>query len=458
MQTFLRILANLAGALMAPFVGPPTAREQVIEALQTTLDHSHARGGMDAIVLIAEIDEFRLLNARHDGGEVADVVQLIERRLKGSILSRDMVRSLQAGQFALVLSPLRSMTPDEVVALAAQVQAVIASPIVVGQTEIQLCASIGCAMGKGLGLKTGEETLEAARIAQMEAATHQSGVQLYTPEIGETARLRRDLGADARQAMEQGQIQAYFQPQVCLNTKEISGFEALARWHHAVRGTISPAVFLPVLEEAGMMRMLGRVMLRDALRALRDWDAASLNVPRVSVNMSTEELRNPELPQEVLVLLERYNLTPDRLVLEVLETVTATRKDDPIILNLKELARLGCQIDLDDFGTGHTSIKSVRRFAVNRIKIDRSFVTGIDHDAEQQQLVKTILFMADSLKVDTLAEGIETNAEMRHLADVGCSHGQGFAIARPLHQTAATQWAKAHELPPPGHYQQQAVV
>jgi len=458
MQIFLRILTRLAGALTAPFRGLPTAREQVIEALQNTLDHSQSRRGMDAIVLVAEIDEFRLLNARHDGGEIADVVQIIERRLKGSILSRDMVRSLNAGQFALVLSPLRSMTADDVIALAGQVRTVIASPIVVGQTEIQLRASIGCAMGKGLGLTTGEETLEAARIAQMDAATRQTGLQLYTPEIGETAQLRRDLGADARQAMEEGQIQAYFQPQVCLNTKEISGFEALARWHHNVRGTISPAVFLPVLEEAGMMRMLGRVMLRDSLRALRDWDAASLKVPRVSVNMSTDELRNPDLPREVLVLLERYNLTPDRLVLEVLETVTANRNDDPIILNLKELARLGCQIDLDDFGTGHTSIKSVRRFAVDRIKIDRSFVTGIDHDPEQQQLVNTILYMAESLKVDTLAEGIETNAEMRHLADVGCSHGQGFAIARPLHHTAATQWAKAHELPPPDHYQRQAVV
>jgi len=235
-------------------------------------------------------------------------------------------------------------------------------------------------MGKSLGMTSGVETLEAARIAQMAASTTPNGVAFYTAELGEHARLRRDLGADAARAMEEGQIQA--------------------------------------------------------------WDIAHLNVPQISVNMSTEELRNPDLPSEIHALLQRYNLT----------------QDDPIILNLRELARLGCQIDLDDFGTGHTSIKSVRRFAVNRIKIDRSFVTGIDMDTEQQQLVQTVLSMAKSLTVDTLAEGIESQAEMTYLADVGCSYGQGYAIARPLQQMDATQWVKAQDKPPPPHQIHQTAV
>jgi len=378
MQLLLRSFARLAASLLRPFVAQATAREQVIEAIQHTLDNAQPQG-MDAIVMFAEIDDFRFLNSSHEGAEVAEIIQIVERRLKGSLLARDMVRSLHAGQFAVLLSPLRCLSAAEVEGFAGKIQAAIRHPIPIGRKQVLL-------------------------------------------------------------------------------TRSISGFEALARWHHNVRGIISPAVFLPVLEEAGMMRKLSRVMLRDAMRALRDWDIAHLNVPQISVNMSTEELRNPDLPSEIHALLQRYNLTPDRLVLEVLETVTANRQDDPIILNLRELARLGCQIDLDDFGTGHTSIKSVRRFAVNRIKIDRSFVTGIDMDTEQQQLVQTVLSMAKSLTVDTLAEGIESQAEMTYLADVGCSHGQGYAIARPLQQMDATQWVKAQDKPPPPHQIHQTAV
>jgi len=457
MQLLLRSFARLAASLLRPFVAQATAREQVIEAIQHTLDNAQPQG-MDAIVMFAEIDDFRFLNSSHEGAEVAEIIQIVERRLKGSLLARDMVRSLHAGQFAVLLSPLRCLSAAEVEGFAGKIQAAIRHPIPIGRKQVLLQSSIGCAMGKSLGMTSGVETLEAARIAQMAASPTPNGVAFYTAELGEHARLRRDLGADAARAMEEGQIQAYFQPQICLETRSISGFEALARWHHNVRGIISPAVFLPVLEEAGMMRKLSRVMLRDAMRALRDWDIAHLNVPQISVNMSTEELRNPDLPSEIHALLQRYNLTPDRLVLEVLETVTANRQDDPIILNLRELARLGCQIDLDDFGTGHTSIKSVRRFAVNRIKIDRSFVTGIDMDTEQQQLVQTVLSMAKSLTVDTLAEGIESQAEMTYLADVGCSHGQGYAIARPLQQMDATQWVKAQDKPPPPHQIHQTAV
>ncbi|MEL6573611.1 MAG: EAL domain-containing protein [Pseudomonadota bacterium] len=145
--------------------------------------------------------------------------------------------------------------------------------------------------------------------------------------------------------------------------------------------------------------------------------------------------------------LKRYNIRPNRLVIEVLESVYVDRNDDPIIKNLEMLSALGCKIDLDDFGTGQASLKSVRRFAVNRVKIDRSFIMDVDTDEEQQQVVKTILSMAEIMKVATLAEGVESQAEIDHLASMGCAHAQGFAIGRPMSFEETIAWIQARTKP-----------
>ena len=180
------------------------------------------------------------------------------------------------------------------------------------------------------------------------------------------------------------------------------------------------------------MARLGERMIQDALEALRAWEAQGVRVPRVGVNFSNAELCDPRLVDRVAWELDRYELTPDRLVVEVLETVVAGRSEDVVVRNLAGLARLGCCLDLDDFGTGHASITSIRRFSIERIKIDRSFVTRIDEDPEQQRMVSAILTMAERLGLDTLAEGVETEAEQAMLARLGCGHVQGFGIARPM--------------------------
>ncbi|MBT8412106.1 MAG: EAL domain-containing protein, partial [Octadecabacter sp.] len=185
-------------------------------------------------------------------------------------------------------------------------------------------------------------------------------------------------------------------------------------------------------------------MITQALKALQHWDANGLVVPRVGVNFSTDELRDPLLVDRIAMLMDAHDMCAGRLVVEVLETVIAKASDDVIVRNLSDLAALGCGIDLDDFGTGYASITNIRRFSVGRIKIDRSFVTGVDRDPEQRDMVAAILTMAERLGVRTLAEGIETKGEHAALRSLGCDDAQGFEIARPMPLEETVEWAHKH--------------
>jgi EAL domain-containing protein (putative c-di-GMP-specific phosphodiesterase class I) len=253
---------------------------------------------------------------------------------------------------------------------------------------------------------------------------------------------RNYLVAEVAGAFDRGEVQAYFQPQVSVRTGSITGFEALARWQHPERGLLPPAEFLPAVEQTGLMGRLGQKMIEAALTALRDWEAGGYYVPCVGVNFSNAELCDPRLVDRIAWELDRFGLTPDRLVVEVLETVVAGHSDDAVVQNLSGLARLGCCLDLDDFGTAQASIMSIRRFSIERIKIDQSFVTGIDRDTEQQRMVGAIITMAERLGLDTLAEGVESPAEQAMLARLGCGHVQGFGIARPMPFAETGPWMR----------------
>lgn len=441
------ILLRLCHRWLRGFRSPQTPYAQIVEALDGILSRSedYAR---NAIVLVAQIDDLQSFQRQNTGGDVERLLRKLEDRMKGGILRRDMVRRLDNGQFAIVLSPLHGRSAEDVLTLAGQIQALLAVPVRLGDIDLHLTASIGCALSRSEALATGADLLEAARIALVEAvAQGPAGLRFYEAAMGNLMRERRALGKGIHAAMQSGEIRAYFQPQIALGTRALSGVEVLARWQHRERGLIAPGVFLPILAEAGLMRSLGKLMLRDALQAMTAWQEAGLRVPKISINMCAEELRDPGIINDIAGQLQAHDIPPNRLVIEVLETVYAGERSDPIIRNLARLAQLGCHIDLDDFGTAHASIMSIRTFSVDRIKIDRSFITDVDHNPDQQQVVNTILSLARNLSVETLAEGVETEAEIRHLAALGCDHAQGYAIAHPLPASEAFAWMMAHAVP-----------
>ena len=443
MEILFGSLGAMLRSIKAVFVGTNDPREQIIDILNATIKRN-MHGTYPAIVMIAEIDSFRDFKQRHSAKDVSHTFRILERRLKGDLFTFDVVRRLDGDQFAIAISPLRNLRRSGTLDLATQLQDLVSCPINIGDGNVQISISVGCAASWDLPGQDGNDLLEAARVAQIEAAKQGgSSLRMYSSAMADRIRARKDMLTEALDAIKEGAIHAFFQPQICLSTNEISGFEALARWDHKSRGMISPAEFLPVLEEAGMMRHLGLAMLRDALRALRGWDDAGFRVPHVSVNLSNYELRDPQLVDIIQMELDAFDLSPNRLVIEVLETVIARGSDDIIVRNLRSISKIGCCIDLDDFGTGHASITTIKRFAVNRIKIDRSFVTQVNDDIDQQQMVATILMIAQSLSIETLAEGVETSHEIEHLTGKGCGHAQGFAIARPLAPADTFAWIRA---------------
>lgn len=393
-----------------------------------------------------------------DDAVVADRVARLGRILRAG----DVVERYGAAEFAIVLAPGAAPDVEDLVQIAARIQSAATAPGLESGWDgdaARLNAVIGLCRGSDVSTlegsdsiadptRTADAILAAATAALADAQAQGTGsIRIYSARIGRRQTRLSALAEDAAQALENGAFEAWFQPQVCTDTGRTSGFEALARWHHPLHGVVPPTDFLPVLEAAGLLERLGTTMLEQAMAALVAWDREGLDVPSVGVNMSIADLRDPHLARRIAWMLDRHDLTGDRLTVEVLESVVAEGGSNPaenaLLRNIATLADMGCRIDLDDFGTGHASITSLHRLAVSRVKIDRSFVTGIDKDRDGQNMIMTILSMCEHLNLETLAEGVETPAEHAILAQLGCHHVQGFGIGKPMRHADCSAWLRA---------------
>lgn len=390
-------------------------------------------------VLMVEIDNFEDPGAPQT---VRPQVHLsVYRRLHAALLHDEHVFSQHPGRFAIVLSATRDLGLEQAVQLCRQLQNAAEAPVITMQGRSFPTVSVGLCLSSRIAHPTGGKLLSGARAALDEARQRApAAIRSYSDLMQSRIDARSRMTLQLSQAFDSNEIRPYFQPQICTQTGALTGFEALARWEHPQRGLIPPAEFMPALEGAGLLSRLGAHMVTQSLNTLAHWDRRGIKIPRIGVNFSTDELRDPSLVEKVAFELDRHGLEAHRLAVEVLETVVADCSGDVICTNLAGLAKLGCCIDLDDFGTGHASITNVRRFSIQRIKIDRSFVSGIDHNTEQQNMVSAILTMAERLGLETLAEGVETEAERHSLDALGCGHLQGFAIARPMSSEDCEEW------------------
>ncbi|MFK7940015.1 MAG: putative bifunctional diguanylate cyclase/phosphodiesterase [Roseovarius sp.] len=415
-----------------------------VSKLDSHLKKARANGLKSSCMLIS-IDDHQETTERFGHRAADHVAQTMLERVQTAIRNRDQVFLLDDNCIAIAVTPVRQFDLDVGLQLAARLQTALEEPVTLDFTTIYVSASIGFCLSSQLKRPTGTSLAHATNLALREAVQNApSAIRCYSDDIRDLKVTPYVASDETSRALENGQIIPWFQPQISTDTGEITGFEALARWVHPQRGAIPPNEFLPVLTEAGKLGRLCEQMLTKSLTALKDWDANGLNIPNVGVNFSPEELRNPQLLSKIEWELDRFNLTPDRLVVEILETVVAHSPDDVVTRNINGLSALGCKIDLDDFGTGHASISSIRRFAIGRLKIDRSFVMKVDQDAEQQRIVSAILMMAERLELDTLAEGVETAGEHTMLAQLGCKHVQGFGLARPMPVDDTAAWIAEH--------------
>ena len=243
---------------------------------------------------------------------------------------------------------------------------------------------------------------------------------------------RLELEADLRLALERGELELHYQPTVDLATSEVIGFEALCRWHHPLRGMTAPLEFIPIAEATGLIVPLGRWVLREACRQAVEWSKAGGGRPvKMAVNVSVRQFDRADFAEVVAEILAETGMVADQLCLEMTESVLMTDTDD----NLEQLVRLkalGVTLAIDDFGTGYSSLAYLRRFPMDVLKVDRSFVDRLGGDDEDRALVRTIVRLGQSLGMRTVAEGIENDLQLRALQEMGCDFGQGYHLSRPL--------------------------
>ena len=401
--------------------------------------------GLQSCIHVVEIEGFPEIVDRYGPAAADTILTRIGERLIGAMRDGDTVGQIGDARFAICTAPVRHLSLELCIQLASRLQVAAEEPISVDGAIVYCDVCIGFCQSARSPTNKNSTWLEAACIALRSAQAHgASSIRAYSEQMHQDRESRQSMNVDVAAALEGGEILPWFQPQICTNTGHITGFEALARWVHPMRGVIPPATFLPALEAANLLERLAEVMMFHSFRALKQWDTAGVKIPQVGVNFAGSELSNPRLLEKIKWDLDRFELSPDRLAIEVLETVVASAPDDIITRNINALASLGCRIDLDDFGTGNASIASIRRFSVSRIKIDRSFVMKADRDPEQQRMISAILTMAERLGVETLAEGVETVGEHALLSQLGCDHVQGFGIARPMPFDQTLEWIKAH--------------
>ncbi len=444
----VRILADRLSRAQVSILDPASGflqRSGIVAALDTALQRSRV-GRSKTAAIVLEINDFKLAEERFDRSGIEQMFTIVGQRLAEVLRDGDAVGRLDGPVFAVALSSVHRLNLDAVIQLCRRLQQALNQPISIGPSNLYMTCSIGFCLAERLEMPNGEKLLQAATTAMIEAGRSGSGaVRGYSAAMRSRIVLRNSLSAEVSRALDNGELRAFFQPQVSTTDHRLTGFEALARWDHPDRGLIPPVEFLPALQQAGLMERLGMQMVEQALKALRHWDGKGFRVPRVAVNFCADELRNPDLVERIRFQLDRFGLDPARLTVEVLETVVAGPAEDQVIRNLAGLSQIGCTLDLDDFGTGHASITNIRRFSIARIKIDRSFVMGITDDPDQQMMFSAILTMAERLELDTLAEGVETTAEYEMLKELGCRHVQGFGIARPMPFEETDSWITKNE-------------
>ncbi len=393
-------------------------RQQVDEMLL------HTRRSSDKVALLMlGLDSFKSVNDTL-GHAVGDkLLRGVAKRLRSTLREEDALARLNSDEFAIVQSGLAR--PEDAVMLAKRLLAAIADPYLLDGHSVVIGASIGIAMAPGDG-DDSEKLLKSADMALSRAKLDARGsFAFFEAALDARAQSRRKIEVELRDAIQNDVLRPYYQPLVDLQSGRITGFEALVRWPHAERGMISPAEFIPVAEDTGLINPLGGLMLRRACLDAASWP----DDVRVAVNLSPLQFRSGNLLSIVTDALRHSGLPPRRLELEITETLLL-EKSAQVLATLHALRALGVRISMDDFGTGYSSLSYLRSFPFDKIKIDQSFVRDLGANREAQAIIRSIVSLGKGLGVTITAEGVETEAELSCLRTEGCDEGQGFLFSK----------------------------
>lgn len=404
-------------------------RIRLREHLSGITKRSECEGGTFAILFI-DLDEFKTVNDSL-GHPVGDQLLCeVGGRLTEMTTDKQLVVRLGGDEFAIVMDIPTSGT--DAARLARDCIEAVSKPYMIDGHEAVIGASVGIAMARDEGVD-GDELLRQADLALYQAkADGRNTYRFFEEEMGTLMNNRRELITDLQRALENGELEVFFQPQISLSDDTISGFEALMRWRHPVRGMISPAEFIPIAEDTGLIVQMGEWILRESCSAAMTWP-----VPvRVAVNISARQLKSKAFASTLINTLATTGLPAHRLELEVTESVLLG-EDEETLSALRQTKALGVKISMDDFGTGYSSLSCLRCFPFDKIKIDQSFVRTMADNEDSESIVRAIVELADSLKMTTTAEGVETEELVEVLRACGCDEAQGYYFGKPAPATQA---------------------
>jgi len=387
------------------------------------------RRGTPLAVLSVDIDDFNLVNETlgHAGGD--ELLRAIAARLAGAVRSGDFVARVSADQFAVVLAELARAA--DAAAVAQKILQRLSRAFEVKGRETFVTASVGIASAPDDG-DSAEALISAAAAAMYRAKqSSRNGFQFFTTEIARGTRARAELGLELRRALERDEFRLLYQPKIDLRSNALCGAEALLRWAHPARGVLAPSVFVPVLEETGLIEAVGDWVIGRACEDLRAWRAAGGKPLPVAVNLSARQFRQQHLDLHIRSRVLGAGIDPALLEVEITESQLMEDPDHAARV-LNALRDNGIRAAIDDFGTGYSSLAYLTRLPVAALKIDGSFVANALNDATDAAIVRTIIDMAHTLEFTVVAEGVETEAQRGFLRHFGCEQGQGFFFARPM--------------------------
>lgn len=387
-------------------------------------------------VLFLDLDRFKVVNDSL-GHLVGDqLLVTLAQRLQQCLQPGDTVARLGGDEFTILLSHIQSI--EDATCIAENIHQALKSPFNLCGYEVFMTASIGIALGTNKYAQPADLLRDADTALYRAKEQSQTGHIVFDTTMYDRAVTLLQLETDLRWAIERQELCLYYQPIICMKTGTITGFEALVRWQHPERGLISPAEFIPIAEETGLIIPIGQWVLTESCQQLRQWQLQfpAIKPLTINVNLSGKQFSQPNLIEQISQILEDTNLNPSNLKLEITETAIIASPEKATSV-LKQLKAFGLQLCIDDFGTGYSSLAYLHNFPIDVLKIDRSFVNRIDSDTEQFAIVRAIVTLADNLGMSVVAEGVETIDQLVQLKLLQCQKAQGYLFSKPLDQEQA---------------------
>jgi diguanylate cyclase (GGDEF)-like protein/PAS domain S-box-containing protein len=419
-------------------------RDQLKRALDDAIDGAQRHGGVLPLILI-DLDRFKLINDTL-GHQVGDEVLIeISHRLRSCVRGSDVVARLGGDEFVVVFSAVRDA--EFVSQMCRKILACLVEPVFTHGTELNISGSLGVSLYPQ-DASTADELLRNADAAMYQAkAQGRNTAHFFSPELSERSRYRFEQESLLRLALPRNELLLHFQPQINASNGGLVGFEALVRWQCGQRGLVPPNEFIPLAEETGLIGAIGHWVLEQACKQWSAWQPIwqsrhperSL---RISVNLSAHQLRDKDLAKNIADLMERYGMPVETLELELTESV-AMHDPGASIQMMRKLREIGILLAVDDFGTGYSSLSYLKMLPIQRLKLDRSFVTDIEIDSDDKAICTATIALAHSLGLEVVAEGVETVKQHAFLLSLGCDLMQGYRFSRPVPAEDATQFVLA---------------